>query len=553
MKLPQFLQLLALVLGTWSSDVQAATAKTLNAASCSTADVQRALSQAHDGDTVALPVGTCTFSTTLTITAAVNIIGSSQGITNIIDNVDKSKCGDHPAIFVNISSQLPWRLSGFTIQSMAPDPGSCAELIKVQTNSHAFRIDHINFVNLKSGDTGIRSDGDGWGVIDHITMQGDKARGILIRHTTWQQVGAWGDNSWAQPDTMGTNQAIFVEDSSFNLTNANGHGSVACEGGCRIVVRHNTLPFLGTHGTDSTHRTRGMRQEEVYGNVINDQGSQVANAWLVRSGTGMFFSNTIVPTVGGSYGNIVVLRDFREFNNYPPFGACDGTGAFDNNDHTTYFSGTHNGGSGGHDTLTDTTKSWTTNQLVGYSVHNATGGWGASVISNTATTIQTDAQSSSTIHTWNSGDSYTILKTYPCLDQPGRGQSVGLSGGSNRVAPPSSGWPSNAPDPIYAWNNTVGGKLSTVITGKETHVQANRDFYDYNATFNGTSGVGQGLLSARPATCTPLVGYWATDKETLYQCSSTNTWTIHYAPYTYPHPLQGTSLVPPTLKMTGIH
>ncbi|HJT68698.1 MAG TPA: hypothetical protein VJ731_00785, partial [Terriglobales bacterium] len=36
------------------------------------------------------------------------------------------------------------------------------------------------------------------------------------------------------------------------------------------------------------------------------------------------------------------------------------------------------------------------------------------------------------------------------------------------------------------------------------------------------------------------VGYFATDQGpqgTLYTCSALNTWTVHYVPYTYPHPL----------------
>ena len=76
-------------------------------------------------------------------------------------------------------------------------------------------------------------------------------------------------------------------------------------------------------------------------------------------------------------------------------------------------------------------------------------------------------------------------------------------------------------------------------------------------SFNGTVGVGEGTLAARPATCTTGVGYWATDQGSwntsssnpqgvqlnggdgvLYRCVSTNTWASYYTPYTYPHPRQ---------------
>ena len=41
----------------------------------------------------------------------------------------------------------------------------------------------------------------------------------------------------------------------------------------------------------------------------------------------------------------------------------------------------------------------------------------------------------------------------------------------------------------------------------------------------------------------------------LYKCTSTNTWTLYYTPYTYPHPLQGvaapTSSTPPGTPAPG--
>jgi len=86
-------------------------------------------------------------------------------------------------------------------------------------------------------------------------------------------------------------------------------------------------------------------------------------------------------------------------------------------------------------------------------------------------------------------------------------------------------------------------------------INENSDFYNYKPAFDGTTGVGCGTLAARPATCTTGVGYWATTQScsdltgmvgalpatkisgTLYKCTSTDTWTAYYTPYTYPHPL----------------
>jgi hypothetical protein len=139
--------------------------------------------------------------------------------------------------------------------------------------------------------------------------------------------------------------------------------------------------------------------------------------------------------------------------------------------------------------------------------------------------------------------------------------------------------------PIYAWQNvdaSTSGKVPIDIEnpwgvtspGVADHIKANRDYYDAvsqssqtssTSPFNGTTGMGFGTLANRPATCTHQtapngengggVAYWATDQGEwnsgnagadgqLYRCSATNTWTVAYVPYSYPHPLQGGKVTP---------
>ena len=102
--------LFALILGAFSWNIAHVNAvvgtvdvNTVNAASCSMSDVQSALNRAHDGQTVAIPGGTCTWTKTLTVTNAINLLGAGPGLTVIIDNVDRSTCRDNPALFMNIS------------------------------------------------------------------------------------------------------------------------------------------------------------------------------------------------------------------------------------------------------------------------------------------------------------------------------------------------------------------------------------------------------------------------------------------------------------------
>jgi hypothetical protein len=107
----------------------------------------------------------------------------------------------------------------------------------------------------------------------------------------------------------------------------------------------------------------------------------------------------------------------------------------------------------------------------------------------------------------------------------------------------------------------------------QDHIAPNRDYYNAvsasaqsspTTPFNGATGMGFGTLANRPTTCTTGsetadtghggVGYWATDEGRLYRCSATNTWTLHYTPYTYPHPLQsgGSGALPPPAVPTNL-
>lgn len=127
----------------------------------------------------------------------------------------------------------------------------------------------------------------------------------------------------------------------------------------------------------------------------------------------------------------------------------------------------------------------------------------------------------------------------------------------------SSPAPSQAKAPIYSWGNTYNtSNILNFFSENENHIQANRDYYNYNASFNGTTGVGVGTLAARPATCTTGVAYWATDQGNwnksgsgshgvLYKCTATNTWTLYYTPCTYPHPLRLSPSPPKNLHIVN--
>ncbi len=180
-------------------------------------------------------------------------------------------------------------------------------------------------------------------------------------------------------------------------------------------------------------------------------------------------------------------------------------------------------------------------------VYNETTEQSAYIYANTETTITHTPITSG----WTAGDLYKVTDGYPCRDQIGRG-------------PDSTMWTVGAAYaqtnlPAYFWANINGYNSSlisaSVRSGTKT-IQLDRDYYDYDLSFDGTSGIGCGTLANRPASASKAgVGYWATDQScssltnyvgdintypsrqtisgTLYTWDGAQ-WNVAYTPATYP-------------------
>ncbi len=83
----------------------------------------------------------------------------------------------------------------------------------------------------------------------------------------------------------------------------------------------------------------------------------------------------------------------------------------------------------------------------------------------------------------------------------------------------------------YFWNNTMNGAEQVPFVSNPpsgSYIALNSQYWTPD----------KGSAAARPATCTSGALYGTTDTDMLYRCASTNSWSVAYQPYTYPHPLR---------------
>jgi len=300
------LSLGALTLWLLSSSAVAAT---VNASNCSSATVQSAINSASPGDTVQVPVGTCSWSTAVSIpnNKRITLRGSGRDSTIITRS---------PAGSVLNLGQSGSRVTGFAFSSGT-----------INVDGDDWRIDSNRFTAPSTFFDAILVFGDREsihprGVIDHNEF----LSGARVNVVGWSNLAAHA--IWSQPLALGSasGQKVFVEDNTFSYTQWSGVFDTNYGG--RFVFRNNTVTngYVEVH---SLQQGRASRSWEIYDNTFA-QGSG-ASLWVplfIRGGTGVIYNNK----VNGTWGDpSITLDNVRSaFPGYD-YGMCAGSSPADGN------------------------------------------------------------------------------------------------------------------------------------------------------------------------------------------------------------------------------
>ena len=496
-------------------------ASTNNALSTSFVDVSNACYTASPGDTVFMPPGTSVWSQTLFLPAGISLLGSGTNQTTIRcgaganGNIVLISCN---ALMGNNITNIT-RISNFTIQGTnvvnSSDVGciwmNSAGPAAIAGNAVPWQIDHIVFKGIPMNNIKVFNVHSGL-INDCIFNITQYFPGQILRLVN-SDSDASGSYSYSIPYPYGGTGALYVENCFF--TNSAHYLCGLCDADCggSLVFRHNTAYNCqyNNHGTEGT-TFRAQRSYEIYNNtwVANDPSCIYNPAMLIRGGTGVICSNTVI---GWKYVEQTFVKRVMQW--CTTVGGADGTSVFDNNAPTISLQGiwtaptrsaTNNYTWLTSDITFTNIVPWVNNQWAGYTVVNTdapyffTNGsnldpvyWFGTIVSNTTNTLSVinpknsyaDQGPQTPSFTLRTGDHYQFRRVLRTLDQVGLGSGDYLGVSNNWTFYDVTNGGLNMPplanevdEPLYWWSNTLNGVSVGFDNCGFAVIQANRDYYN---------------------------------------------------------------------------
>ena len=264
----------------------------IEAKSGSREDIQAAINAAPENGTVIIPEGIFDFrGPRIDIRKNITISGSGNKGTTL----KKQSPVDW---FFNVMTEGFFRLTNIVLDGDGKGDG-----VQLRSNNLNFRVDNSAFKNFAA--RAVMTYGNVKGLVDNNLFEENAGYDVVV----------YGDNdrSWNRPLTLGTDDAVYVEDNLFRHRTARNSHSIASNRGSRYVFRHNTIDNgnqntnpIDAHG--NWEYGRGSRSYEIYGNTVNSGHSYMGA--FIRGGTGVFFDNEFK----GSFTHPLVLENYRSFN-----------------------------------------------------------------------------------------------------------------------------------------------------------------------------------------------------------------------------------------------
>ena len=294
------------------------------------ANVSAAVTQAHDGDTINVPPGSATWSSTLVISKAITLQGAGKTQTIITNSSTVNGGGTTPVITLTDggNNSLPRRVTGFGFKGAVVTDnfyargGKGISCLGPLSNK---RVDNCRFDGLY---TSIWI-GNSIGVSDHNEYYHNS---YVWRHVDGQNQQYMWDH-FRPPGAVGGDMAhnslnyFFHENEYAELT---GESSVAVEDYCTsYVVRYcnfvlreangiysaaQCFNLLETHGDNPSVSEYSVLAILIYENDIQMKNGSAMTFFQQRGGTGLFFNNRVV-TSGSVSGTASV--ELREENGIP--------------------------------------------------------------------------------------------------------------------------------------------------------------------------------------------------------------------------------------------
>lgn len=261
---------------------------TYYANSPSAVDVQNAINVTQNGDTVIVPSGSATWSSTVTINDSITLIGG--GNTNGNTSITQGSSWDNRILMVNAPSTVE-DFNWTEVNGAAGDaPSFIAFSIPSSSGLERFCSNNVNCV---AGVSWYGTD-IGTGLFDH--------NNVLFNNNALNIYGSGnGSNAWLYGTTYGTtNQYLFIEHNVFNTGSTNSSappdGLLDAYAGANFVLRYNTMTNCnwGWHGCDSGSY-RSTHAYEIYGNTDVFFGTYAPYWYCIfnsRGGTGLIWSNS---------------------------------------------------------------------------------------------------------------------------------------------------------------------------------------------------------------------------------------------------------------------